>query len=155
MRPGRGSRLGAVLAGLAAVAGTTLAAVPVASAVPVTKASPGDCAGWWKASRNDGSHHTAVPSHSYHGRTLELRAGNINGIAHGWARISGATRTGDHFWLDVEGFGPQPWLRCGPFPVVSPGAQEWSPAARATTLPHVRFRAGALIDGHVIYTGWW
>lgn len=89
--------------------------------------------------------------------TLELRQGRLDGRLVYWARVLGALRPADQFWLDWSRDGGRTFLRCGPFRVGPREVAAWTPSHAANPAARWAFRAGARLappDGHTVMTRW-
>lgn len=145
--------LGLAIASAAVVTGTLVTA-PSASAAPLSATSvaaqahatraaagPIDCSGWWHYTGNAPSSARMVRWGGPNGRPqFNLMYGNIQGIQHGWAQLSGAKK-GDWVTLDVTTDGGRTWGYCGPFEARWDGEKVITPAARTSSDPNLRFRA--------------
>jgi hypothetical protein len=91
--------------------------------------------------------------------SLTLESKTIAGLQRGFAKISGATQTGDQVSMDWTIHGQQPnppvLVRCGPFIVSSNGMSKTSAAKVTNSSPTYQFRACAQREGSSICSGWW
>jgi hypothetical protein len=94
-----------------------------------------------------------VQSAVVEGRTLELRQGDIGGVQHAWARLSGA-HDGDAVWLEISGDGGKTWLQCG-LRVIRANERNYTDAQRTTSDAKVCMRAGAQLAGPRYETAAW
>ncbi|MGW0467790.1 hypothetical protein ACWDX6_21390 [Streptomyces sp. NPDC003027] len=135
----------------------------VLTTAPPAAASPADCQNWRAAdAATDKWTVTSTPLTTgytlpYNRRQVDLRAGNINGVQHGWTRIVGYTKAGDKYWMDVSRDGGRSWIQCGPFTLTRDGESPWTPAHAASPDPNLRFRAcgRAADEGQSACGPWW
>lgn len=88
---------------------------------------------------------------------LTLESGSVSGATRGWAKISGATISGDQVWMDwtVDG-GAHVKVQCGPFTVGGTGMSKTSAAKVTSSSPTYQFRAcGHLAGFSSTCTSWW
>lgn len=117
-----------------------------------THATPQQCTTW--PSPNTAVNPRTVRSVRLYDRTIQLRAGNIRGIQHGWAKILNY-RSSDRVWMDVSNDGGRTWIQCGPFYA----SRQYTPAYPTSSSSNRKFRAcgDVLIDGTrwFVCTAWW
>ena len=92
-----------------------------------------------------------------HGTKVELHSGVVNGVASGWAKISGNTVSSDRVWMDWTRDGGSTWLQCGPFEV---GNLTTKTSASKATSSSSSYRFRACGDSRVVgvtarCTSWW
>jgi hypothetical protein len=147
---------------LAAVAATGLLAASLSAVIGVSPAhaSAASCEGGANGfvDISDSRTGTVVKSVDLgYGVTAQLHSGAVNGVASGWAKITGATTSSDRIWMDWTQDNGAHWLQCGPFSVGSAGTKT-SASKRTSTSSAYRFRAcGDLPSVGVTAkcTGWW
>lgn len=86
-------------------------------------------------------------------KTLELRAGYINGIQYAWTRIVNST-SGDQIWIDFAASTTSGWVQCD-LRTLS-GGRNYGNALRTVPDGHGCMRAGGRPSGGASYiTSWW
>ncbi|WP_329571401.1 hypothetical protein [Kitasatospora sp. NBC_01266] len=140
----------AVAAALALGAGLLIAA-PAGPAA----ASASDCAGGANGfvDISDNASGTVQRSISHEGDTITLQS--TGGV--GFAKMQGATRSGESIWMDWTRDGGHTWLQCGPFGIDHGDNSSKTSAGKATSSdPNYRFRAcGQTLDQAISCTDWW
>ncbi|WP_053731749.1 hypothetical protein [Nocardia sp. NRRL S-836] len=141
-----------------------LAAVLVAAAVTVAAPSAAfatkeQCAGGANgfADIPDNLVGVTVDQRSNSVTNLHLMFGQVNGQNRGWALLGSAPGTrfgGDSYlvWMDWSINGGYSWMQCGPFN--SRAGLATITSAAKDTHPTYSFRAGALVNGELLLTGW-
>jgi hypothetical protein len=111
---------------------------------------PVSCAGMVNPA--NASHPFSPKSAVVEGRTLELRAGDINGVQYAWARLTNPD-DGDSIWLEISGDSGVTWIQCGRRTIHTSG-RNYTDAQRTNSSPEVCMRA-ALQLGPQYQTGDW
>jgi hypothetical protein len=92
------------------------------------------------------------------GVTVTLQSGTVAGAQRGWAKISGATISGDQVRMDwtVDG-GAHVKVQCGPFTVSGTNKTKTSAAKITSSSSTYQFRACGRLAGVSAFTctGWW
>ncbi|MEU4626888.1 hypothetical protein AB0G04_43810 [Actinoplanes sp. NPDC023801] len=100
---------------------------------------------------------TTLMERTEHGVRIELKIKQFPDVGEAvFARISGATRSGEQVWLDWSYTGGDGWAQCGPFTVSERNKPNTSAAAdRYSGRGTLTFRACALVRGGGYCTEWW
>jgi hypothetical protein len=126
-----------------------------APALPASPASASDCAGGANGFHDisDNASGTVERTVSHDGDTITVQAAGGSGFA----KLEGATRSGESVWMDWTRDGGHTWLQCGPFQVDHGDNSSKTSAAKPTSSdPNYRFRACALtLDQAITCTDWW
>jgi hypothetical protein len=145
---------------LAAGSAAVLMAVTTAVAAPTAAfATKAQCAGGANGFVDIPDNLNGVIADRRHNSVtnLYLMFGQVQGVNRGWAFLGSAAGTyfgGDGYlvWMDWSTDGGRNWIQCGPFNTRA-GLYSITSAAKDTQSSY-RFRAGALVNGELLLTGW-